>query len=69
MNKKIAEAVRSRKVRALTAAALAVGLLLALTVGAAGAGSHIDLTQPCSLTITPGPYDDMDEAEVVIDLY
>lgn len=69
MNKKIAEAVRSRKVRALTAAALAVGLLLALTVGAAGAGSHIDLTQPCSLTITPGTYDDMDEAEVVIDLY
>jgi hypothetical protein len=41
-------------------------LALPLSGGTAGA---IDLTQPCSLTVHPGNFEDLDQADVVFDLY
>lgn len=69
MIKKIARAAGGHTFKTLTAAVLAVGMLLSLTVGAAGSESKVDLSKPCSLTVAPGSYEDMDEAKVVIDLY
>lgn len=53
----------------LTALALAACTLLTLTGPGIGRASAVTLNQECSLTVTPGNYEDLADADVVIDLY
>lgn len=53
----------------LTALALAVCMLLPLTESGIGRAKAVELDQECSLTVTPGNYEDLADAGVVVDLY
>lgn len=53
----------------LTALALAVSILLTLAGSGIGRAKAVELDRECSLTVTPGNYEDLTDAGVVIDLY
>lgn len=61
-------AVRKRGI-SLTALALAACVLLTLAGSGIGRAKAVELDQECSLTVAPGNYEDLADAEVVIDLY
>lgn len=58
-----------KKKNSLTALALIVCMLLTLAVQGIGSAKAVDLDQGCALTVSPGTYEDLVNAEVVIDLY
>ena len=61
-------AVRKRGI-SLTSLALAVCMLLTLSGPGIGRAKAVELDRECSLTVTPGNYEDLADAGVVVDLY
>lgn len=69
MKEKRYSAVRKRGVSLAAVLALAACMLLGMTGEPVGIAKAVELDKNCSLTVTPGTHEDLQNAEVVIDLY